>query len=190
MKKGKIQRYKAGAILKVALNKNKFIFARLLPGLASIVCVYDFMVNENVDLPTIDEIVKKPILFCCGLYRTIITKRVFEIIGYKDFSEEEISSIPPSFTQKMVNINDCVIFWPTGGERIATPQECIGLERSAVWDEKSLIERIEDYYSGKKNYHVEQQKVILSKEDPRYLAPPQTLRWDFEKQEFYRTDKL
>jgi hypothetical protein len=81
------------------------------------------------------------------------------------------------------------MFWLTGRERKATPPECISLERSSVWDEKGLIERIEDHYAGKKNFYVEHQRVILSKDDPRYLAPPQALRWDFEKRKFYRTDK-
>ena len=162
-------------------------FGRLLPGVASIICVYDFVVNENEQV-SVDDILKNPVLFCCGLYRTIITKGTFEIIGIREFTENEIKNISPLFTQDIVNIKDCVIWWPTGEERKASPEECVGLERSAVWTEEGLIERIDDHYAGKRNFHVEDQKVILSEEDPRYLAPPGMLRWDFEKQVFYRTD--
>jgi hypothetical protein len=183
----KRQRYKAGAIAKIGLHNNRMAFGRLLPGVASIICVYDFVVNENKQV-SVDDILKNPVLFCCGLYRTIITKGTFEIIGIREFTENEIKNISPLFTQDIVNIKDCVIWWPTGEERKASPEECVGLERSAVWTEEGLIERIDDHYAGKRNFHVEDQKVILSEEDPRYLAPPGMLRWDFEKQVFYRTD--
>jgi hypothetical protein len=184
----KRQKYKAGAIVKIELTDKRLVFGRLLPGVMSMINVYDFIGEDDLEKITIEDLVKKPVLFCCGLYRTIITKGIFEIIGNKEFTESEIAGIPPLFKQDIVNIDDCLIFWPTGGERKARPEECIGLEQSSVWSEKGLIERIEDYYSGKKNFNVEHQKVILSKNDPRYMPPNGMLRWDFEKREFYRTD--
>jgi len=189
MNKEKRQQYKAGAVVKIVFDKNRLIFGRLFSGVPPMIGVYDFFINENTELPSIDQIVRKPILYYCGLYRSIITNGVFEIIGFKEFKEKEIASIPALFTQDMININDCGIFWADGGERKATPQECIGLERSSVWYAEGIVQRIEDHYAGKKNFYVEHQKVILSKDDPRYLPPPQALRWDFGKEEFYRTDK-
>ena len=82
-----------------------------------------------------------------------------------------------------------MIFWLGGNQRKASPKECIGLEPSSVWEAQGLIQRIEDHYACRLNFHVELDKVILSKDDPRYLPPPQALRWDFEKHVFYRTDK-
>lgn len=189
MEKKKKQQFKEGAIVKIQLSKNKTVFGRLLPGLSSMVSVYDFVITENQPHPSLEEIVSKPIIFTCGFFRTIITKGIYEIIGYKELTEAEVKSITPLFTQDLVDIDDCIIFWPQGGERKATPEECVGLERSSVWDEQGIRNRIEDYYQGKKNFHVELDKVILSKDDPRYLPPPQALRWDFEKEKFYRTDK-
>jgi hypothetical protein len=189
MIKGKRQKFKEGAVVKIQLSEGRLVFGRLLPGVASMICIYDFVANKNLELPSIDVITNKPVLFYCGLFRAIITKGIYEIIGFKEFTEKEIHNIPPSFKQDMVNINDCVIFWNNGKERKAIPQECIGLERSSVWDEQGIIQRIEDHYNGKRNFHAELDKVILSQDDPRYLPPPQALRWDFEKQEFYRADK-
>lgn len=189
MEKKKRQRFKEGSIVKIELSGNRLIFGRLLPGVASMIGVYDFIVDKNDTIPSIDTIVSKNIFLYCGIYRDIINKGVFEIIGSKEFLETEQTKIPPSFLQDLVNIDDCVIFWPDGRERKATPQECIGLERSSVWEAEGLVQRIEDHYAGRRNFHVELDKVILSKEDPRYMPPPQALRWDFEKQEFYRTDK-
>jgi hypothetical protein len=188
MSKEKRQQYRAGAVVKVELSDGRLAFGRLLPGVASVINIFDLIETQN-SIPSINEIISKPILFYCGLYRNIITKGIFEIIGIKEFNEEEKKTLPAFYKQNLVNINYCLIYLVSGEERKANPQECIGLECSSVWDEQGIVQRIKDHYSGKKNFHVELDKVILSKEDPRYLAPPQALRWDFAKQEFYRTDK-
>jgi hypothetical protein len=115
----------------------------------------------------------------CVIYKTF----------QNDYKAVSQCDIPPSFTQDIMNIDDCVIFWNSGIERKALPEECIGLERSAVWDEQDIVERIEDHYKGQKNFSVERDKVILTKDDPRYTDNPRSVRWDFEKQVFYRVDK-
>ena len=184
----KKQKFTEGSIIKIELSVDNLAFGRLLPGLASRICVYDLLSTKDQKLPLIETIVNQPVIFYCGLFRNIIEKGIFEIIGFQELTKEEIDNIPPFFTQDLVNIEDCKIFWADGRERKASPQECVGLERSSVWDEQGIKQRIEDYFNGKKNFHVELDKVILTKSDPRYLPPPQALRWNFEKQEFYRID--
>jgi hypothetical protein len=186
MEKKKRQRIKDGAVVKINLSENRLIFGRLIVGRIGI---YDFVVPQSEQLPEIEVIISKPTFLYCSVYNDVITKGVFEIIGFKELTKDEIDKIPAKFMQDLVNIDDCVIFWPDGRERRATPQECIDLERSSVWEAEGLVQRIEDHYAGKRNFHVELDKVILSKDDLRYMPPPQALRWDFEKQEFYRTDK-
>lgn len=188
MNTSKRQRFKAGSVVKIELSEGRLAFGRLLPGIASRISIFDFIASNKDEVPSISNITNEPILFYCGVYRDIITKGVFEIIGFKEFTEEEIKMIPPTFTQDMIDIKDCVIFWIDGRERAATPHECIGLERSSVWEADGLKKRIEDHYAGRKNPYVELNKPILSVEDPRYLPPPQALKWDFKKQKYYRTD--
>lgn len=186
MEKKKRQRIKDGAVVKITLSENRLIFGRLLVGG---IAIYDFVVPQSEKMPEIEVIINKPIFLYCSIYNDVITKGTFEIIGVKELTIDEINEIPAKFMQDLVDIDDCVIFWPDGREKKVTPQECIGLERSSVWDAEGLVGRIEDHYAGRRNFHVELDKVILSKDDPRYMPPPQALRWDFEKQEFYRTDK-
>jgi hypothetical protein len=114
----------------------------------------------------------------------VITKGIFEIIGFKQLEQKDIDIMPPHFTQDMVNIEDCAIYYEDGRECKATPQECIALEGPLTWEAGSLIDRIQDHYAGKKNPYVELHKVILSKDDPRYLNPK--VRWSFEEGKFYR----
>lgn len=189
MKGKKKQQFQEGDIVKIPLLNGRLAFGRLLPGVMSKISVFDFVVDNENNLPSIETIISNPILFYCAIYKDIIAKGIFEIMGNKLLTAKEVQNIPPTFTQDLVNINDCTLFWDNGNERNATPKECIGLERSSVWDHMSLVQRIEDFYAGRKNIHVELNKVILSKDDPRYLPPPNVLRWDFEKHEFYRTDR-
>jgi len=186
MEKKKRQRIENGAVVRINLSENRMVFARLISGR---IAVYDYALFQSDPLPEIDTIIQKNIILYCSVYDEVITKSIFEIIGFKELTDFELNSVPPKFTQDIVNIDDCSIFWPDGRRIKVMPKECVGLERSSVWEAEGVIQRIEDYYAGRKNYYVEAQKVILSKDDPRYLPPPQALRWDFEKQEFYRTDR-
>ena len=188
LKMAKRQKFKEGAIVKIELPNNRLAFGRLLPGIASKIAIYNIVQQQGVET-SIDEIVSKPVLFYCGIFKSIITKGIFEIIGIKPFGENEKSPMVPFFWQDIVDINNCIIYWNDGSERKVSSEECIGLERSSVWDETNIIQRIEDHFKGRKNVAVEHQKVILSKDDIRYMPPPLTLRWDFDKEMFYRTDK-
>jgi hypothetical protein len=180
------QKIQDGALVKINLQEKKIVFGRLLKNR---IAIYDFIFLDSGEIPNIDLIINNPIIFYCSIYNDVITKGVFEIIGFKELAEEEIEKIPPKFTQDMVDINKCIIYLYDGREFIVNPKDCEGLERSSVWEAEGLVKRIQDHYTGKKNFHVEYQKVILSKNDPRYLPPPNALRWDFEKGEFYRIDK-
>jgi hypothetical protein len=180
MTKGKRQQFKEGAILRIGLSENRFVFARLLPG--NRIGIYDNIVENDEDY-SIDQIIKYNIFLYVSLYRTVVTKGIFEIISFRALTIKDIEKIPPQFMQDASDIADCLIFYADGKERKADPLECVELERSAVWDEKSLTERIEDKYASKKNIHRELQKVILSKDDVRYLNPK--LRWDFKEEKFY-----
>ena len=178
------QSYVAGAVIQINLRNEKAAYGRILGG---IIAIYDFVSKKSEKTVPVKSIIDHPILFYCTIYESVVTKGIFEIIEQIDVSEEDIRHIPPGFTQDLANINDCVIFYHD--DRIpqfkATPQECIGLERSSVWDESNIIERIEDHFLGRKNFSYELFKPILSEDDIRFMSGP-FLRWDFEAQTFYR----
>lgn len=177
----KKQKYNDGAFVRIELSANRYVIGRLFPKFN--IGIYQNEYNNAYAVPSIEKIIKSNILFYVSIYEEIITTGKFKIIDFREFDPSEITRIPPKFKQSLGNYMDCVIFCNDGRKYSSQPQECIGLERSAVWDEESLIIRIEDYYSGKKNFHSEYQKVILSPEDPRYLNPK--VRWDFNAEKFY-----
>ncbi|WP_224362896.1 immunity 26/phosphotriesterase HocA family protein [Hyalangium versicolor] len=45
----------------------------------------------------------------------------------------------------------CPSFDTAGNERSAEPQECVGLERLAVWEEENVEERLLDTFMGRPN---------------------------------------
>lgn len=184
MDKKKRNSYVAGAVIQIHLSNEKAAYGRILGG---IVAIYNFVSKKSEKTIPLESIIDQPILFYCTIYESIVTKGIFEIIGNIEVSEEDIRHIPPGFTQDLANINDCVIFYHDDRipQRKATPQECIGLERSSVWDESNIIERIEDHFLGRKNFSYELFKPILSEDDIRYMSGP-FLRWDYERQVFYR----
>lgn len=187
-----MSKVKEGSIVAINLSDNRTVFGRVVPSVATKIIVYSYVhpTDKMQELDNMQEIINSEILFYCGIYEDLLKKGTFKTIGTASFSEDEISRIPPFFKQDKSGIQKCKIFWIDGSERPAKPEECIGLERSSVWPEKGLQKRIEDALDGKKNPHVELNKVILNADDPRATSNPTLLRWSFEKEAFYLIDHL
>jgi Immunity protein 26 len=175
----------AGNIIRIEIGSNRCVYARIVPGIATIIEVLNFV--DIVDLENVNfnfnKIINNPILFYCGIYSDLIKKGTFKTIGNVPYIEGE--KTPAFFMQNMLEINDCKMFWNDGNSVSVSAIDCIGLERSSVWDKDGLITRIHDALSGKKNPNVELNKVILSADDPRATDNPTLLRWSFEKEMFY-----
>lgn len=69
--------------------------------------------------------------------------------------------IPLYFRQDDYAVDSCVLVDRDGSERRAGPQECVGLEREAVWGDTHVEDRLRDYYAGRRNEMAEQAKVRL-----------------------------
>jgi hypothetical protein len=76
--------------------------------------------------------------------------------------ESAIPRIPLFFTQSVTNRRDCTIVDHEARRKVrATPQECIGLEREAVWSPEHVEARLEDYCAGRPNIYAESLKPKL-----------------------------
>jgi hypothetical protein len=51
--------------------------------------------------------------------------------------------------------DDCMIVEPVGREVRVMKQDCVGLERAAVWAHEHLESRIADAYAGRPNRFLE-----------------------------------
>ncbi|MEU0382906.1 hypothetical protein [Streptomyces chartreusis] len=72
-----------------------------------------------------------------------------------------LPDVPFFFRQNVLDAQDCEITDPFGQVRQATPEECLGLERSAVWEAEHVEQRISDLYARRPNLFVESMKVKL-----------------------------
>ncbi|MGP3923606.1 hypothetical protein [Streptomyces sp. 8N616] len=75
--------------------------------------------------------------------------------------KDELPAVPEFFRQNAMNLADCQITDALGNTRPATPQQCVHLERSAVWEAEHIESRLEDHYAGRPNAFVESLRVKL-----------------------------
>ena len=146
--------YKPGSFLRIPLADGSFGYGRVLK------LPHEAYYDYKTDTPdsALDRIASKPVLFT--VMGRHLEARGWEIIGWTEL-EERFSQPIVQFMQDIGNFRDCTIFDTVGNERSAEPQECIGLERSAVWEEVGIEQRLLDSFMGRPNASVERLKVRL-----------------------------
>jgi hypothetical protein len=146
--------YKPGSFLRIPLADGSFGYSRVLKMPHD--AYYDYRTRTpDSDL---DRISSMPILFKIAVRH--MDERGWEVIGWRRL-EEHFSQPIVQFMQDIGNFRDCTIFDTAGNSRRAEPQECIGLECAAVWEEENVEERLLDTFMGRPNASVEHLKVRL-----------------------------
>lgn len=147
------QKRTVGDVVKVSLGDGTHTYARVLPEAS--LAFYDFRGTEELE---IERIVGLPVLFYAAVMHHAIKKGRWPIVGHVPMDGR--LNPPPSFIQDALNENSFSIY--EGGRiRPATRQECIGLERAAVWEPDHVEERLRDHYAGRKNKMVEEDRRAL-----------------------------
>jgi hypothetical protein len=146
--------YKPGSFLRIPLADGSFGYGRVLK------LPHDAYYNYRTETPDSDlkRIASQPILFKISVRH--MGERGWELIGWRQL-EEQFSQPIVQFMQDIGNFRDCTIFDTAGNSRRAEPQECIGLECAAVWEEENVEERLLDTFMGRPNASVEHLKVRL-----------------------------
>jgi hypothetical protein len=148
------QKHTAGAFVRIALADGSFGYGRLLES------PYAAFYNHRTTSPDseLDRIASKPILFRIAVRHLALD--AWEFIGQRAL-EEHLTQPVVQFMQDLGNFRRCTIFDTAGNERAAEPQECVGLERAAVWEQASVEERLLDAFQGRPNADEEHLKVRL-----------------------------
>ncbi|WP_395835823.1 immunity 26/phosphotriesterase HocA family protein [Cystobacter fuscus] len=140
--------------VRLALADGFFGYGRLLepPSIA----FYDHKTTDpDSDL---DRIASRPVLFKIAV--NLLALNAWEIIGWRAL-EEHMTQPLVQFRQDVGDFRRCTIFDTAGNKRSAEPQECVGLERAAVWEQDSVEERLLDAFLGRPNAAMEHLKVRL-----------------------------
>lgn len=148
------QKYKTGTFVRLVLADGSFGYGRLLE--SPYAAFYNYRTtNPDFDL---DRIASKPILFKVAV--NLLALNAWEFIGWRTL-EEHLTQPLVQFRQDVGDFRRCTIFDTAGNERDAAPEECVGLERAAVWEQEGIEERLLDALLGRPNAAEERLKVRL-----------------------------
>ncbi|WNG61806.1 hypothetical protein F0U59_49165 [Archangium gephyra] len=143
-----------GTFLRIPLADGSFGYVRLLE--SPYAAFYDYRTTApDSDL---DRIASSPILFRIAVRHLAL--EAWEVLGHRAL-EEPLTEPVVQFMQDRGDFRRCTIFDTAGHERAAEPQECVGLERAAVWERDSVEGRLLDAFQGRSNADVEHLKVRL-----------------------------
>lgn len=144
-----------GTFVRIPLTGGSFGYGRAL--VYPYMAFYNYRTNEPSD--DLDEIESKPVLFKQSV--RILDPNRWTNIGRREL-KGEVAEPVVSFMQDLGNYRNCTIFDTAGMERQATPEECVGLERAAVWDPHHIEQRLLDTFEGRPNEEEERLRVRLS----------------------------
>ncbi|ATB39544.1 hypothetical protein CYFUS_004988 [Cystobacter fuscus] len=148
------QKHTTGSFVRIVLADGSFAYARLLES------PYAAFYNYRTTSPDsdLDRIASSSILFRIAIRHLALN--AWEVIGRRDL-EEQLTQPVVQFMQDLGDFRRCNIFDTAGHERAAEPQECVGVERAAVWEQESVEERLLDTFLGRPNADEEHLKVRL-----------------------------
>ncbi|MEM6804969.1 MAG: hypothetical protein AAF696_26465 [Bacteroidota bacterium] len=152
-------RHKNGLIVSISVQDGVFYLGRLLN--EPILLVYDYFIDAIEGQLDFYEIINLKPLFYVSVFRDFTKNDSISILGMLPVEDAEINRAPPLFWQSRGNPNTCFLVYLDGSEEAAKPEDCIGLERMAVWEVGSVIQRIVDHRNGSKNKLREKLKVII-----------------------------
>ncbi|GAB1268388.1 hypothetical protein NBRC116493_16410 [Aurantivibrio infirmus] len=131
---------KVGDIVKIDLKNGYFAFGRVLK--EPLMAFYGFRATAT---PSVEEIVSKEILFKIWVMNNAVTSGRWPIVGHLDLDESLLKSVTffkqDSISKKLYLYRDSKVL-------PASREECIGLEKAAVWSASHVEDRLRDYFDG------------------------------------------
>jgi hypothetical protein len=147
------KKHNPGTFVRIRLQDGSYGYGRLLE--FPFIAFYDYRSTEPVS--DLDALAAKPVAFTIAVHKSAVD--TWEVIGQKP--PEPNLKPPMRFMQTIGDPADCQIFDSEGNERPAKPEECVGLERVAVWEPNHVEDRLLDMFMNRPNKWVEQLKVKL-----------------------------
>lgn len=96
----------------------------------------------------LDVIASKPLLFTQAV--RLRNHGRWADVGWREL-EGEVAKPVVRFMQDQFDHRKCTIYDSEGGEWPARPEDCIGLERAAVWEMPHIEQRLLDTFMGRPN---------------------------------------
>jgi hypothetical protein len=141
------QRRTVGAILKVPLDGESHAYAWTLP--EADFAFFDLRANSDV---AIEDVIRRLVAFRVGVHKSAWTTGRWPRVG-KVEPPPRLLAAQPKFMQD--SFNGRLSIYLGGDIRPATHDECIGLERCAVWGPEHVEDRLRDHFKGITNIWVQ-----------------------------------
>jgi len=146
-----------GAFFKVQIDNNYHTYGRIIANY--VYAFYDFKTNkEESDLLKIE---KSKIIFKIFVNHKAIASGAWKIVGVSELSSE-LEQTVPFFIQEIGDIRCCWIDL-NGNRTKVVVEDCIGLERLAIWDQVHVEKRLFDYYNGIQNEYLQGLRLRIPK---------------------------
>lgn len=139
--------WEPGNIFEIALPTGGFAYGVTVE--FPLIAVFNFRANERPALP---KLLSTPVAFRIWVMRSCIGPRCWPVIGFESLPET-LRVIPDFY--KYDSIAHQFSLYRGHAEERATREECLGLERAAVWSSVHVESRLEDYFAGRPNAWVE-----------------------------------
>jgi hypothetical protein len=147
------QKRVVGDIVRIDLGDGFHTYARVLA--EALFAFYDGRVTDEL---AIDRIIALPILFQIPVMDHAVKRGRWVVIGNEPLGDTLLD--PPLFFMQDILHKDRFSIYERGGKiRPATKEECVGLERAAVWEPTHVEDRLRDHYAQRKNKWVESLKI-------------------------------
>lgn len=147
--------YREGTFVRLPLPDGTFGYGRVVPHMY--IAFHQLQTREPIE--DLDVIEAQPVLFKACV-------RVFRADGWVKLGRRplvgELAEPVVRFMQDVGDYRKCVMFNGAGLKRACAPEECIGLEESAVWEADGVAERLLDALLGRPNAEELESRVRLS----------------------------
>jgi hypothetical protein len=150
-KRSKTKDPEIGSIVEIPLPNGRKGYARVLKN--PLMAFYAVQ-SERPLSPA--EILRQPVAFKVWVMNSAISSGRWSVIGHAPL-ETDLERTPWFFKQDA--ISKALSLYQNGIERAATKEECVGLERAAVWSAQHIESRLEDHLEGRTNKWLDAMKI-------------------------------
>ncbi|MGS4885691.1 Imm26 family immunity protein [Roseibium sp. MB-4] len=136
------------------MSDGQFSYGRVLA--EPLIAFYDFVSESEADAETV---LSQPVKYTLLVMNNAVTSGRWRVIGQADLDAD--LQKPVRFF-KQDPFSGKTSLYVEGKEQPADLEQCIGLERMAVWDAEHIEDRILDEINGRPNKWVESLKLKLN----------------------------
>lgn len=150
-----MRKEKIGDVYKIEVVKNKFAFAQVI--YKGLVKVFTEFYNSTTLFEDVIHNISDVQSFSVFIHIDYVTNENWIFQGTYERASKEL---PVFFRQDLIDFEDCVTVDVYGNKKSVKPIDCIGLERSAVWDTDHVVGRLKNILLKKDDENV---KIMMVK---------------------------